>query len=62
LIDSLACVVGVCIFVFGTKVAPLETVDGAEVADFVVGEADGVEVFARAVAIPDFDALVGEWS
>jgi hypothetical protein len=43
-------------------VAPLKTVDGTEVADFAVGEADGVEVFARAVAIPDFDALVGEGS
>jgi hypothetical protein len=32
----LACVICLCIFVFGTKVAPLETVDGAQVTDFAV--------------------------
>ena len=38
--------------------APLEAVDRAQFAFFVVREADAVEVGAAAVAVPDFDAGV----
>jgi hypothetical protein len=46
LVDSLARVVCVAVLVLCAEVAPLETVDGAEVAFFAVREADGVEVLA----------------
>ena len=36
LIDTLTSVVGLCILVFGTKMAPLETIDGTEVTNFTV--------------------------
>jgi hypothetical protein len=36
LIDTLAGVVGLCVFVFGTEVAPLETIDRTKVTDFTV--------------------------
>lgn len=35
--------------------SPLEAVHGTEVADFAVRKTDFVEVFAGAIAIPDFD-------
>jgi hypothetical protein len=40
--------------------APLEAVDGTEIADRAVREADAVEVGAAAVAVPDLDARGGE--
>lgn len=40
--------------------SPLEAVHGAQVADFPVRETDFVEVFARAVAVPDFDPRFAE--
>jgi len=40
--------------------APLKAVDGAEVADFAVGETDAVEVFTGGVAVPDFYTGGGE--
>lgn len=40
--------------------APLKAVDGTQVADVAVGEADSVEVFAGGVAVPDFDAGGGQ--
>jgi hypothetical protein len=36
LIDTLTGVVSLCVFVFGTKVAPLETVDRAKITDFTM--------------------------
>ena len=36
LVYTLASVVGLCILVFGAKVAPLKTVDGAEVTDLTM--------------------------
>lgn len=39
---------------------PLEAINRAEIAFVAVGEADTVEVGAAAVAVPDFDVLVGE--
>ncbi|KAJ6264719.1 tRNA modification GTPase [Drechslerella dactyloides] len=56
LVDALAGVVGVSALVFGAEVAPLEAVDGAEVAFRPFGEADGVEIRSGAVAVPDLDA------
>ena len=39
---------------------PLETIDGSQISDFSVGEADAVEVFAAAVAVPDLYARFRE--
>ncbi len=60
LVDALAGVVGLGVDVGGAEMAPLEAVDGAEVADGAVGEADTVEVGPAAVAVPDGDASGGE--
>lgn len=60
LVDALARVVGGGIDVRGAKVAPLEPVDGAQVALGAVPEPCGVEEGARAVAVPDLDALLAE--
>lgn len=60
LVDALACVVRLCVDVFRAKVSPLEAIDGAEIADFAVGEADAVEELAGAVAVPDLDAGLTE--
>lgn len=46
LIDALAGVIGVTVGIFGAEVAPLEAVDGAEIAFFAVWEAEFVEVGA----------------
>lgn len=56
LVDALPRVVGVEIDVVGAKVTPLETVDGPKVADLAMGQADAVQEFARAVAVPNLDA------
>lgn len=61
LIDALARVVGVAVDVLGAEVAPLETVDGAEVALLSGREAKFVEVFARAVTVPDMDPCFRQW-
>ena len=60
LVDALAGVVGLGVDVGGAKVAPLEAVDGPEVAGLAVRQAEVVEELARAVAVPDLDALRGE--
>lgn len=60
LIDTLTGIVGVTVLVLGAKVPPLESIDRTEIADFAVREADLVEVFARAIALPDVDALFRE--
>lgn len=60
LVDALAGVVGVGVDVLGAKVPPLEAVDGAQVADVAVRQADAVEELAGAVAVPDLDADVAE--
>lgn len=48
------------VHILGAEMAPLEAVDGTEVTDGAVGETDAVEVFAAAVAVPDFDPGGGE--
>lgn len=60
LVDALACVVFRMSLVFCAEMPPLETVDGAEFAFFVVRETDAVEVGAAAVSIPNLYAGVGE--
>ena len=60
LVDALTGIVGAGIDVHGAEVAPLEAVDGAEVADGAVGQADLVQELARAVAVPDLDVGGGE--
>ena len=60
LIDALPGIICLGVFVLGAEVAPLEAVDGTEVAFFAVGEADAVKEGAGAVAVPDLDALGGE--
>lgn len=60
LVDALAGVVCLGIDILGAKVPPLKAVDGAQVADVTVGEANAVEELAGAVAVPDLDADVAE--
>lgn len=60
LVDALAGVVCLSIDVLCAKVPPLKPVDGAQVADVAVGQADAVEELAGAVAVPDLDADVAE--
>ncbi len=60
LVDALAGVVGLGVDVGGAEVAPLEAVDGPEVAGLTVCQTQVVEELARAVAVPDLDALRGE--
>lgn len=60
LVDTLARVVSAGVDVLGAKVPPLEAVDGAQVADVAVRQADAVEELAGAVAVPDLDADVAE--
>lgn len=60
LVDALARVVGAGVLVLGAKVAPLEAVDGAQVADLAVRQAGAVEELARSVAVPDLDAGLGQ--
>ena len=60
LIDPLARVIRLRIHVLGAEMPPLETIDGSQVSDFSVREADAVEVLAAAVAVPDLDARFRE--
>jgi hypothetical protein len=60
LVNSLSGVICLGIHVLGTKVPPLEAVDGTKVADFAVGETEVVEEFARPIAVPDLDAGFAE--
>lgn len=60
LVDALAGVVRLGVDVGGAEMAPLEAVDGAEIADGAVGEPDAVEIRPAAVAVPDLDAGGGE--
>lgn len=60
LVVALARVVRLMVDVVGAEVAPLEAIDWAQVADFAVVQAEVVEELARAVAVPDLDALGGE--
>lgn len=60
LVDALAGVVCLCVDVLGAKVSPLEAVDGAQVTDLAVGQADAVEELAGPIAVPDLDADVVE--
>ncbi len=55
LIDALAGVVGAAVGVGRPKVAPLEAVDGAQVALLARPEAEAVQVRPRPVAVPDVD-------
>lgn len=60
LIHPLPRIIRLGVHILGPEMAPLEAVDGTEVADRAVGETDAVEVFAAAVAVPDFDPGGGE--
>ena len=60
LVDALARVVGLGVDVGGAEMPPLEAVHWAQVAHLAVREAQVVEELARAVAVPDLDALRGE--
>ena len=60
LVYALACVVGLCVLVLGTKVPPLETVHGPKVASLPVRQAYAVEEFSGTIAIPDLDASFRE--
>ena len=56
LINTLPCVVCLGNNVLGAEVPPLESVDRAEVTFRALREPDAIEVGARSIAIPDFDA------
>jgi hypothetical protein len=56
LVNALASIIGFGIHIFGAKVSPLETVDGAKIALFTVRQTYTVEELARAISIPDLDA------
>lgn len=60
LVHALAYVVCFRVDVFRAEMPPLEAVHGAEIADLALREAEVVEELARAVAVPDLDALRGE--
>lgn len=60
LVDALAGIVGLCVDIFGAKVAPLEAVDGTQVAGLTMSEPDAVEELAGSVAVPDLDVDVAE--
>jgi hypothetical protein len=57
LVDALAGVVCLGVDVLCAKMPPLKAVDGAEVALLAICQAEAVEELARAVAVPDLDAL-----
>lgn len=56
LINALSRVVCFCIFIFRAEMAPLETVDGAQVANFTVSQTQVIEEFAGTIAVPDLYA------
>lgn len=56
LVNTLAGVIGLCVFVLCAKVSPLETVDGSQVADFAVCQPQIIQELAGAIAVPDLDA------
>lgn len=60
LVNALASVVCVAVLILGTKVSPLESVDRTQITDLAVGQTDLVQVLARAIAVPDLDALLGQ--
>ena len=60
LIDTLPGIILVAIDVLGPKMPPLEAIHGAKVAFPPVAEPVAVEECARAVAVPDLDAALGE--
>lgn len=60
LVDALARVVCVAVGVFGAKVAPLEAVDGAQVAHLAVLQSQPVQELTAAVAVPDLDPGVAQ--
>lgn len=55
LIHSPARVIRLRIHILGAEMPPLETVDRSQISDFPVRQADAIEVFAAAVAVPDLD-------
>ena len=54
LVNALSCIVGFCIFIFRAEMTPLESVNGAQVADFTVSQTQIVEEFTGPIAVPDF--------
>ena len=58
LVDALARVVGVHVGVLCAEVAPLEPVDGAQVPFLAIGEALGVQVGPRGIAVPNANIFV----
>ena len=61
LVVSLTGVVGVHVDVFCTKVSPLESIDGSQVALLPISQASAGQEFGGRVAIPDVDALAGQF-
>jgi hypothetical protein len=56
LINALSRIIGLRILIFRAEMAPLETVDGTQVANFTVSQTQIVEEFAGTIAIPDLYA------
>ena len=59
LIDALAGIIRLSIEVGGAEMTPLEAIDRTEITLDSIVEADGVQIGARTVTVPDLDALVG---
>ena len=60
LVDALARVVCVTVFILGTKVPPLKAVYGAEVTFATVTQSAFLKELLGAIAVPDLDAGGGE--
>eukprot|EP00958_Prasinococcus_capsulatus_P016603 scaffold1839_cov382-Prasinococcus_capsulatus_cf.AAC.17 len=60
LVHALVGVVRVHVFILGSKVAPLEAIDRAQVAHLPLYKTNAVEVLTGAIPVPDADALLGQ--
>ena len=54
LINTLARIIRLGIYVLRAKMSPLEAIDRSQIPLFTVRKADAVEVFAGAISVPDF--------
>ena len=58
LIDALVGIIRVAVFVLRAEMTPLEPVNRTQIAFCVILESDAVQIAARAVPLPDIDALI----
>ena len=58
LVDALPRIIGIAIDVRRAEMAPLEPIDGAQIAFTAVSQPAGLEKRLGAVAVPDLDAAL----